>query len=233
MFMVGKSKYVISFLLLLLFCSILCYKKEENPLKQSLLQNSMLYGEGYGEVMRFFPLKLKCKTTHDTLWISIAGDGLYNALNMSLCDYQTFSDLLVKSVEQDGYLLVDSAFFESCRKYTIIPNAVIDSVYQKEGINGLLENYVTKDGKLAAATNEQIDYLLYLLFQHRIVCNCGPDFVYLWEILFDFTGKEEEYQSILKRSKSTMRIPPFYLSGQDSLDYVNELKKNGEGWKLE
>ena len=218
-------------LMLIVLCMAVSCKDQRKEF--SLLRDSLSYGNIYSGPMRFFPLKLHCRETNDTIWSITSGGSLYNQLNISFCAYETFAELLADKVEKNGYLTVDSILFNLYRQYAIEKDVVIDSIYQEQGVRGILENYITKDGELAASTIKKVDYLLFLLYQHRILCDLGPDPAFVMFVYFYATGKEEEYMKVLESSKSTMYICPFYLSGKDSLDYINELKMNGEAWKLE
>lgn len=228
---IEKKHHVMVILLLLSFCLMVSCKKEIKEI--SLLRESLINGNAYCGPVSLYPLKLCCKDTKDTIWNIIIADELYKRLNILFCDYDSFAELLADRVEKDGYLMVDSACFALYRQDTIVKNAMIDSIYQKEGVHGILENYVTQNGEMAASTFQQLEYLVFLLYQHRILCCFGPDPAFVMFVYFYATGKEEEYMKVLESSKSTMYICPFYLSGKDSLDYINELKMNGEAWKLE
>lgn len=238
MSMKSKKIYIIKVVLILIVsCMVISCKEKVEEI--SLLRDSLEYDcSGYGG-FALLPIRLHCKGTNDTIWCmtdaSTLYKKLYEELNVQFCDFDSFAVLLADKVEREGYLTVDSARFAPFRKDTIMKNATIDSIYQEKGIYGILENYVTDDGALAAATLKQLDYLAFLLYQHRIVCIFGDDELPLGAYLsFYATGKKkEEYLKILENSKSTMYICPFYLSGKDSLEYVNKLKMNGEGWKLE
>lgn len=231
MLMETKRKYAVSICLLLIFGVMVSCKKEVKEI--SLLRRSLLYGNCVDAPVALYPMKLRCKETNDTAWSMMIGGDLYRCLNISFCDYDSFADLLAERVEKDGYLMVDSACFASYRQLFIEKDAVIDSIYQKDGIRGILENYVTERGELAASTPSQCDYLVFLLYQHRILCSLSEEYWFVMYVNFRETGREEEYLKMLENSKSTMYICPFYLSGKDSLEYVNKLKMNGEGWKLE
>lgn len=87
-------------------------------------------------------------------------------------------------------------------------DADVDSLYQREGINGVLLNYVNRDGALTASTPQKLDYLIYLLYQHRIVCD-AITFSNVLHVNFYATGKEDEYEELLKQSKSTAYVCPF------------------------
>lgn len=231
MFIRSKKKYIVRILLFFLLCLMVSCRKGTKEI--SLLRDALAYGNVYCGPMPLYPLKLHCKGTNDTIWSMIIADALYDDLNISFCDYDSFAKLLADKVEKNGYLTVDSICFASYRQYAIVKDAVIDSIFQRKGINGIIENFVTKDGELAASTIEKVDYLIFLLYQHRILCSLGPDPALVISVYFYATEKEEEYMKILENSKSTMHICPFYLSGKDSLDYINKLRMNGEAWKLE
>lgn len=177
-----------------------CSPKDKQEI--SLLRESLRFsGIAYGEPAGFFPLTLKCYKTKDSITYITCGQGLYNQLNIEFCKYDTFADLLVKQVEfNGGYLVVDSAFLNCNRSFAIVTDDRIQSCYKEKGIDGIVKEYVSQQSYLMAHTPKEQSYLIYLLYQHRILCRL-LDLPIAMYVDFDMADEAEKYRKIISENR--------------------------------
>lgn len=204
--MVVKSKIFTKTLYLFLLCFFVSCK--DRNVKMSILRNCLDMNEIYNEYISYVPLKFQMKNSNDTVWNIVNGLWLYQHLSPSSCSYESFVEKVINSVDKNGFLTVDSTCFDLLRKNSIMRDVEIDSLYQREGIEGVLLNYVNPYGFLTAPTPQKLDYLIYLLYQHRIVCD-SPSLGITLEVNFYATDKCKEYEELLNESKSIASVSPF------------------------
>lgn len=193
-------------LLSLCFSCISCIEKQAG--KRSLLEDALFVfdGSAYTAPVCFFPLKFKCKD--DSIVKLVYGEGLYNDLNMHFCGYDVFAKSLMSTIEKDGYLNVDSVYFASIRKDAIVIDDSVQSCYKKEGIDGIIKRYVSQQSYLTEATTERADYLIYLLYQHRISCRLLMDCTLAMYVDFSAADSAARYLEIISKNK---RLEPILL----------------------
>lgn len=223
--MVARNKFFIRVLCLFALCSSISCKEDTKVI--SILRNRLGVNASYDEYTDYFPLKFKREHSNDTVWSVVEGKWLFRNSNFHLIDYESFVEKVITDVDKNGFLTVDSACFELCREIPIVQDIEIDSLYQREGINGILLNYVNRDRALTASTPQKLDYLIFLLYRHHIVCDVIT-FSNVVHVNFYATGKEEEYEELLMKSKSTAYVCPFFVNGMlDSLEIQSSLfRKN-------
>ena len=155
-------------LLLLLFSLFSCKneRKEIDVLRDSFGYNGFPYE--YGDLV---PVHVKCKELKDSVLIVTYNSSLYLDLkmNMKIMDYVTFAELVTNRIHKYGYIEVDSTLFKEYKKYPLKRDAEVDSIYQSSDIKGLLKQYVNnRQYYHREIPYEKLEYIAYLLFQHRI-----------------------------------------------------------------
>lgn len=148
-----------------------------------------------------FPLTIKTYNTKAEvsakIWIDLWS--LDRACNMRLFDLQDFqsyefADKICQIVRMDGYLYVDSLLFDYLKKdYTLQIDNEVDSIYQKEGFDGVFSKYVEFDKELyfpmvKAKNEKQFSHLQYIFYQHKILTTYYDECYELGYVIYLING---------------------------------------------
>lgn len=158
-----------------LYCSLMIlslfscgndFSQKADVYKAALIPQG-LFGEGGAQ----FPIWLKCAETQDSVYVMLDSDELLVRLNIDSKKWGTLIDSIVGEIVTHGYLYVDYAMFEKYHSHPLVKDVRADSIYKYCGIEGLLREYVTKDGILKKEYfwNANWEYIRYLFFQNDII----------------------------------------------------------------
>lgn len=148
-----------------------------------------------------YPLNLVCKTdTQRVLEWSIVFPTLLNIqLFKGMENQKLFAEVLENAIEaSNGYLEVDSIVYNRCCNNRIEEIEHIKSLYQEQGIEGILRKYVGDDGIFLINNVKEKYYIIDLLFQNDILCLCHFLIPHVY-VDFQATEKEEIYKDILAK----------------------------------
>ena len=143
------------------------------------LNNGLLYPE-----MIEVPIHLYNMSNHDSTLIIASVNYLFGKMKINM-DVLTDSMKIHACAQKmaEGKLQVDSLTFLELRKSELRKNNFVDSIYSLGGVKSLLRHYVNSNNFIFEFTSfEEMDYLIYLLYQHNIfVCSgfdCDDGFYY-------------------------------------------------------
>ena len=120
------------------------------------------------------------KVSKDSMMICTLSSYLYRDLNMEILAYDDFLKQLYNHVESKKALLVDSVLYEKLLVNRVREDKDIKALYDKTGIEGVLDKYMNKedhallhyfpegDESEAFNSNVNVDYIVYLCFLHDI-----------------------------------------------------------------
>lgn len=180
-------------------------EQKTSPLRFALVDYGGYTTDGQyiysGSRLCFFPVRMANGKGNDTIVNVVCGESFYHDVNMRFCDYRTFSESLIETLEEDGCLTVDSAYFEKAREAAVTAAPDIRSLYREKGIEGVLQKYISRDGYiLPVGGHKEQDYLIYLLYQHHIMC-CLEHIPVAMSVHFDYADNAKEYKKIISGNK--------------------------------
>lgn len=160
-----------------------------------------------------FPVRLKCIGKNEEFWYITDRVTLeYFFMGIRLYE-QVVAKGIAHSMEKDGYIAVDSTVFKALKPYAVMKDAQVDSIYASGGIKGLLQAYIGPIG-LGGIPLPKRDYLIYILFKHRIIVYKSfggyyPKFFCLekkkeWEAVVNELAASGHYQELGRGSDVSM-----------------------------
>ena len=136
----------------------------------------------YKKLIQNFQMVVPITNIEDSIYIIDDSYNLYmNILNMQIVDKEQFDLALYLHVKNNSFIPVDNELFNYAKKYCVIEDPIIKKEYFKDGIEGILSTYtlISPNEKISffkeELSNEQITYIIYLLFQHDIYVSWGDE----------------------------------------------------------
>lgn len=107
----------------------------------------------------------------DSALICMGSDDFEYIVNRSdLISWEIFSNQLYDAIIKKKYIYVYNDTFEDCKASIIKEIPHIKSIYETEGIDGIIKKFTSDNVFNKDLTFPEIDYIIYLLFQHGLYC---------------------------------------------------------------
>ena len=180
-------------------------KKYESNLYDAIRPGIILQGYNILGMSTKFPVKLENELSKDTCIIITTIEDLYSICNLRPSKNRSdiFIEYVYETLNNNNYFYTDSTTFAEIIKdksSIVVKDKKIDSIYQKEGITGVLDRYLDSDDWLEKhywedkygenakesifhGKNVNINYIIYLAAKNDIY------FIYLYYC----GGLEDEY----------------------------------------
>ena len=174
-----KTLYALFVLLIVTSClSIRNEKSIHEDTLESLIIDTYYLNKGllYPEMIEV-PIRLYNKDNLDSALTIVSVDYLSKKVktNMDILNDSMKIHVCAQKMAE-GKLIVDSLTFVELSKHELKKDDFVDSIYHSGGIKALLHHYANPNNFIFEFTSfEEIDYLIYLFYQHNIIVCSGFD----------------------------------------------------------
>ena len=127
----------------------------------------------YSAVMSYKYLPIPITNQKDSCFYMCDALEFYREFNMYIMEYETFCITLYNHSKTNTYIQLTDSLYKELNTMSIHEVPEINSVYQYEGIKGILNRYTKAASPGYAAFKNELsweerDFIMYLLFQEGI-----------------------------------------------------------------